>query len=78
MPLPFEGKTHEVISVREETTDEKYGVYPEKRTIEQKIPYGFVLLDKAAGMRSKSAANVAKRLLSVLGVNKVGYSGTLE
>jgi H/ACA ribonucleoprotein complex subunit 4 len=76
--LPLYGIKHELITVVEETTDDLYGTYPEKRTIADKTDVGFVLLDKPVNTRSKTAVIIAKELLSVLGVKKVGYSGTLD
>ncbi|MEM0111155.1 MAG: tRNA pseudouridine synthase A [Candidatus Parvarchaeota archaeon] len=63
--------------LREEATSEKYGVYPERRDIKQRMDFGFVLLDKPSGIRSKTSAFIAKKILSPLGATKIGYSGTL-
>ncbi len=76
--LPLHGVEHELITVSDEATDDSYGVYPEKRTLIQKIDTGFVLLDKPVNTRSRTAAVIAKDLLSPLGVKKLGYSGTLD
>ncbi|EFD92998.1 MAG: hypothetical protein BJBARM5_0252 [Candidatus Parvarchaeum acidophilus ARMAN-5] len=78
MKLPLEGLKQDIFSIREEETDLKYGRFPEKRSVEERINYGFILLDKPAGIRSKTAAYIAKKLMAVLGVKKIGYSGTLE
>ncbi len=78
MKLPLEGVKQQVFSLREEGTDKGYGAVPEERSIEQKIDYGFILLDKPAGIRSKTAAYIAKNLLAGFNVKKIGYSGTLE
>ncbi len=78
MELPLENVKNEVFSVKDEETDVSYGAYPDKRSIEQRIDFGFVLLDKPRGIRSKTASATAKQILSPLGVKKVGYSGTLE
>lgn len=77
MGLPFEGLKREVSVLREEATDENYGAYPNKRDIRQKVDFGFVLLDKPSGIRSKTSAFIAKKILSPLGAAKIGYSGTL-
>ena len=78
MGLPFENVKRDVHVLRDESTEDKYGTYPAKRTIAQKLDSGFILLDKPSGIRSRTAAETAKRILSSLGVNKLGYSGTLE
>lgn len=78
MRLPLEGFKQEFFSIREEETDLKYGRFPEKRSIEERIDYGFILLDKPAGIRSKTAAYIAKKIMADLGAKKIGYSGTLE
>ncbi len=78
MKLPLEGLKQEVFSIREEETDIKYGKFPKERSIEERIDYGFILLDKPAGIRSKTAAYIAKKLMANLSVKKIGYSGTLE
>ncbi len=78
MGLPLENFKHEVFSLKDEKTNDAYGSYPEKRSIEQRINFGFVLLDKPRGIRSRTASAVAKQILSPLGVKKIGYSGTLE
>ncbi len=77
MGLPYEGIKREVISLRDEATCEDYGVYPDRRNIKQKLDLGFILLDKPSGIRSKTSAFIAKRILSPLNVSKIGYSGTL-
>lgn len=78
MGLPFENVKHELHVLRSEPTEDKYGTYPEKRSINQKIECGLILLDKPSGIRSRTASAAAKRILLDLGVNKLGYSGTLE
>jgi H/ACA ribonucleoprotein complex subunit 4 len=78
MKLPLEGVKQEVIPIYEEATDPKYGEYPEKRNLQQKVEHGFILLDKPPKTRSRTAAVIAKKLISPLGVTKVGYSGTLD
>ncbi|MCL4400755.1 MAG: RNA-guided pseudouridylation complex pseudouridine synthase subunit Cbf5 [Candidatus Parvarchaeota archaeon] len=78
MKLPIENVKHETFTLYNETTDDKYGFYPEKRTLKQRIDSGFILLDKPPHARSKTAAAIAKKLISPLGVTKVGYSGTLD
>ncbi|MCL5009411.1 MAG: RNA-guided pseudouridylation complex pseudouridine synthase subunit Cbf5 [Candidatus Parvarchaeota archaeon] len=76
--LPLDSIKHELITVYEEKTNDEYGSYPGRRTLKQKIDSGFILLDKPVNTRSRTAAIIAKHLLSPLGVEKVGYSGTLD
>lgn len=78
MKLPLEGLKQDIFSLREEETDLNYGRFPSERSIEERINYGFILLDKPAGIRSKTAAYIAKKLMSDFAVKKIGYSGTLE
>ncbi len=78
MELPLENTKHETFVMYGEDTDEKYGVRPEHRTVVQKIDTGFVLLDKPPRTRSRTSAVIAKKILSPLGVTKMGYSGTLD
>lgn len=76
--LPLHGLKRDVITVYDEATDDSYGAYPEKRSLKQKIDSGFILLDKPVNTRSKTAAIIAKEILSPIGVKKMGYSGTLD
>ena len=79
MDLPLDNiKEREIIELSAESTDAAYGSYPKNRSLKQKIEFGFVLLDKPPRTRSKTAASIAKQLLSPLGVKKAGYSGTLD
>ena len=78
MKLPLEGLKQEVFSLREEETEKDYGTAPKDRSIEQRIDYGFILLDKPSGIRSKTAAYIAKNIMAGFKVKKIGYSGTLE
>jgi tRNA U55 pseudouridine synthase TruB len=78
MKLPLEGLKQEVFSIRSEETDTKYGRFPKERSIEERMNYGFILLDKPAGIRSKTAAHIAKKVMDSFAVKKIGYSGTLE
>lgn len=78
MKLPLEDFKHEIFSLREEETDSRYGKAPKDRSISERINYGFILLDKPAGIRSKTTAYIAKNIMTGLGAKKMGYSGTLE
>jgi len=56
-------------------TDPRYGRRLSERNLREHIERGVVLLDKPAGMSSRSAAEVAARLL---GVERFGHGGTLD
>ena len=74
----MDGRKFELYTIRDESTDASYGAYPADRSIEQRMDFGFILLDKPSGIRSKTEAATAKKILAPLGANKIGYSGTLE
>jgi len=79
MRLPIDGLRYDqIFTLKEEDTDLKYGNYPNQRSIKEKINFGFILLDKPPGIRSRTAAVITKNLLSSLNVKKIGYSGTLD
>ncbi|MEM2940914.1 MAG: tRNA pseudouridine synthase A [Thermoproteota archaeon] len=62
--------------VKEECeTDEKYGEYPDKRSIDRLIQLGVVNLDKPPGPSSHDISSTVKKILSV---GKAGHAGTLE
>ncbi len=78
MKLPLEDIKKEIIVFSDESTDDSHGCYPEKRNLSQKLDFGMILLDKPPRTRSKTAAVIAKNILSPIGVSKIGYSGTLD
>ncbi|MDP8013038.1 MAG: RNA-guided pseudouridylation complex pseudouridine synthase subunit Cbf5, partial [Nanoarchaeota archaeon] len=78
MGLPFESIKREVNILREEETDKSFGRFPSERSLGEKVDVGFVLVDKPAGMRSRTVSTITKNILSPLGVTKAGYSGTLD
>ncbi len=78
MRLPLDDIKKEIINVSDESTDAAYGCYPEKRDLLRRLDFGLILLDKPPKTRSKTAAVIAKNILSKLGIYKVGYSGTLD
>lgn len=61
--------------IDEDITDESQGVRYEARNIEQALRYGIILLDKPPGPTSHEAVAWAKR---ILGLPKIGHSGTLD
>lgn len=58
----------------EETNDE-YGRYPEKRTVEELLDYGFIPLDKPPGPTSHEVVSWVRKMLKI---EKAGHSGTLD
>ncbi|MEM3660896.1 MAG: tRNA pseudouridine synthase A [Thermoproteota archaeon] len=62
--------------VKEECeTDEKYGEYPDKRSISRLLQLGVVNLDKPPGPSSHDVSSTVKRILNA---EKAGHAGTLE
>ena len=64
-----------LIEIDQDVTDDEYGTYYDKRTIEQLFNYGIILLDKPPGPTSHEAVAWTKRLLKL---PKIGHSGTLD
>ena len=64
-----------LITIDEDITDDQYGTYYDKRTIEQLLNYGIILLDKPAGPTSHEVVAWSKRILEI---SKAGHSGTLD
>lgn len=64
-----------LIEIDQDITDDEYGTYYDKRTIEQLFNYGIILLDKPPGPTSHETVAWTKRLLKL---PKIGHSGTLD
>ena len=64
-----------LVVIDQDVTDNQYGVYYDKRTIEQLLNYGLVILDKPPGPTSHETVAWTKRLLKI---PKIGHSGTLD
>ena len=64
-----------LIEIDQDITDDAYGTYYDKRTIEQLLNYGIILLDKPPGPTSHETVAWTKRLLKL---PKIGHSGTLD
>ncbi|RNJ77784.1 MAG: RNA-guided pseudouridylation complex pseudouridine synthase subunit Cbf5 [Nitrosopumilus sp. H8] len=67
--------TRNLAEIDQDITDPSYGTPPEKRSIEQLLDYGLILLDKPPGPTSHETVAWTKRLL---GIEKAGHSGTLD
>ncbi|MDE1826712.1 MAG: RNA-guided pseudouridylation complex pseudouridine synthase subunit Cbf5 [Thaumarchaeota archaeon] len=61
--------------IDQDITNDSYGTYYDKRSIEQLLNYGFILLDKPNGPTSHETVSWVKKILNV---PKAGHSGTLD
>jgi H/ACA ribonucleoprotein complex subunit 4 len=64
-----------LIEIDQDITDIKYGTFYDKRSIEQLLDYGLIILDKPPGPTSHETVAWTKRLLKI---PKIGHSGTLD
>lgn len=64
-----------LIEIDQDITDIKYGTFYDKRSIEQLLEYGLIILDKPPGPTSHETVAWTKRLLKI---PKIGHSGTLD
>jgi H/ACA ribonucleoprotein complex subunit 4 len=64
-----------LIEIDQDITDDEYGTYYDKRTIEQLLNNGIILLDKPPGPTSHETVAWTKRILKL---DKIGHSGTLD
>lgn len=64
-----------LIEIDQDFTDDAYGTYYDKRTIEQLLQYGLIILDKPPGPTSHETVAWTKRILKL---PKIGHSGTLD
>lgn len=64
-----------LIEIDQDITDDTYGTYYDKRTIQQLLNYGIVILDKPPGPTSHETVAWTKRILKL---PKIGHSGTLD
>ncbi len=59
----------------QDITNDKYGTYYDKRSFEELLKYGLILLDKPPGPTSHETVAWLKRILKI---PKAGHSGTLD
>ncbi|HJJ22450.1 MAG TPA: RNA-guided pseudouridylation complex pseudouridine synthase subunit Cbf5 [Nitrosopumilus sp.] len=64
-----------LVEIDQDITDDAFGTYYDKRTIEQLLNYGIILLDKPPGPTSHETVAWTKRILKL---SKIGHSGTLD
>ncbi|CDI05246.1 RNA-guided pseudouridylation complex pseudouridine synthase subunit Cbf5 [Candidatus Nitrosotenuis uzonensis] len=72
MTLP---QLQNLVVIDQDLIDENHGVYYDKRTVEDLLNYGLILLDKPPGPTSHETVAWAKRILKI---PKIGHSGTLD
>ncbi|MCS7144435.1 MAG: RNA-guided pseudouridylation complex pseudouridine synthase subunit Cbf5 [Archaeoglobaceae archaeon] len=68
-------RSDKFIVIEEVESDERYGCYPSKRSIEEHIKKGFVCIDKPMGPTSHEVVVWVRK---ILGVQKTGHAGTLD
>ncbi|MCX6709992.1 MAG: RNA-guided pseudouridylation complex pseudouridine synthase subunit Cbf5 [Candidatus Woesearchaeota archaeon] len=73
--LPFQKIEREILVRRNASTDERFGKYPDKRTVEELIDFGVINVDKPSGPTSHQ---VSAYIQMILGIDKAGHSGTLD
>lgn len=61
--------------IDQDITNDEHGTYYDKRSMEQLLDYGFILLDKPNGPTSHETVAWVKKILQV---SKAGHSGTLD
>ncbi|MBI1972307.1 MAG: RNA-guided pseudouridylation complex pseudouridine synthase subunit Cbf5 [Candidatus Aenigmarchaeota archaeon] len=64
-----------MITKQESVTNEKYGTYPEKRSVEQFLNYGVINLNKPQGPTSHQTVAWIK---DMLGLHKISHTGTID
>ena len=64
-----------LVEIDQDITDDAYGTYYDRRTLEQLMRYGIILLDKPPGPTSHETVAWTKRILKL---PKIGHSGTLD
>ena len=64
-----------LVEIDQDITDDEYGTYYDKRTLEQLLNYGIILLDNPPGPTSHETVAWTKRILKL---PKIGHSGTLD
>jgi len=64
-----------LVEIDQDVTSEEFGTRYDRRSIEQLLNYGIILLDKPPGPTSHEAVAWTKRILKL---PKIGHSGTLD
>ena len=61
--------------IDQDITNEEYGTFYDKRSLDQLLKYGLILLNKPPGPTSHETVAWTKRILKI---PKIGHSGTLD
>ena len=64
-----------LVEIDQDVTSEEHGTYHDRRSVEQLLDYGIILLDKPPGPTSHETVAWTKRILKL---PKIGHSGTLD
>ena len=76
MSLPFNAKKRKVlVRIDDAVSDPAFGCDPYKRSTQDHVDYGIVLLNKPQGPTSHDVADSVKKILQI---KKAGHSGTLD
>ncbi|MDA7953009.1 MAG: RNA-guided pseudouridylation complex pseudouridine synthase subunit Cbf5 [Nitrosopumilus sp.] len=67
--------TRRTVEVDQDITDPAHGTPPAARSVEQRLEYGLILLDKPPGPTSHEVVAWTRRML---GIDRAGHSGTLD
>ncbi len=68
-------QSQDLLTIREEESDPKFGSEPHKRSLSDYLNYGIIILDKPQGPTSHQVAAWVRKMLNL---EKAGYSGTLD
>ncbi len=73
--LPFEKDIRTILVKKVAQTDDKLGVFPEKRSAEQLLEYGVINVDKPSGPTTHQVSDYIQKILHI---TKSGHGGTLD
>ena len=63
--LPFESIKRKIIVKKEAETNPDYGTLPKKRSVEELIRSGVIVIDKPQGPTSHQVADYVKKILNL-------------
>ena len=73
--LPFERQEKKILIRKQVETSDKFGCYPEQRSVEDLLNYGIINVNKPDGPTSHQISDYVKKILEL---PKTGHSGTLD